>query len=81
MIDSEYSQIILCRRLSNDELLCLLIYIHLHKNVGRGEKKPKSVYEERPKITTPKPLELFGPYCTQPEKTRYDENRTYTQCR
>ena len=39
-----------------DDLLCLLIYIRLHKDVGRAveRKKNQSVYEKRPKITTPK---------------------------
>lgn len=41
---------------SNDEILCLLIYIHLHKDVERGEKPklrtftngvPKSQYKNR----------------------------------
>jgi len=52
--------------LSNDKLLRWLIYIYLHKDVGRGEKKTKSVYEVRPQITTPRPQSFLD--CIVPNR-------------
>ena len=60
-------------------IVLLVIYIHLHKVVQRGEKKTKSIYEERPKITTPKPRVFLDRTVSNWEKSRYNEKRTSTQ--
>jgi hypothetical protein len=75
-----------CPYLSNDETLCLLIYIHLHEVVERGEKKnpPKAFMKCILKLQVknyntkiPKLRSFLDP--TVPNRrNRDDENATYS---